>query len=163
MTNATVRTIWAPAAPGVKNRAQLIATAPAGSIVTKIDVRGVLNDITTSVTFAAGSWTSRNHATGLQWGAAGYTPVQITATPVSTGNWLKFADGSDPAAYAFIAEAAQAYIDTSFLAVVERWRGQLYCPVSTDFHWCFGGITALGSSNAWLDSGASELTYATYP
>lgn len=163
MTASSVWSFFTQGGGGSDNSNELLATVPAGAVLTAIDVTGQLSTESASAAYAAAQFEPLNLMTGLQWVTHGGTPETIVNVPVGGGNWLTFAQGFRVPSGIFGGVTSTSYTSFVLQGIVEKWRGQLPNASSVDVYWSFGENAALSDTVNYRAFCAYRVTWATYP
>lgn len=164
MTQGSSAGLWSQGGGGAEDANFLLATVPAGAVLTKVDVQGWFTDESVEYSgVAGGSWTFRNLTSGVQWTQHGVAAVSITATPINVGSWLRLSCGLTVDNSPFDAQSAVANTLADLIGFRERWRGLFYVPSALDLYWSYGENTAASDTINWRTSGSWYVEWATYP
>lgn len=121
-----------------------VATPGNGNYLVEVRCQGILVLPYAGVSIAAGNNATYNLVAGLQYGATGYTPTDVTNGTPGANNWLVWAAGLQPA------DVINDIPGTSPVSIVERvsyaldltWEGLWYFPSGADVYLVVGMDTS---------------------
>lgn len=148
---------------GSTSENELLATMPAGAVLTAVDVKGVLATETASGVYPTTGFTTLNLMTGLQYANHGTSPFTVVNVPVISGNWLTFSEGHEMFTGRIQGQNAVTYDLFDYIYLNERWRGNLALANQTDLWWSFGENTALSDTVNYRAFFSYRVRWALFP
>lgn len=141
----------------------LIATVPAGAVLTKVDVVTIVSSSSGNVTPTINTFVFDTMMTGVQWVNSGAVAPTITTANANGFAWLTFAHDSAIAQKEIDLENAQSYVNFPVFTAEEHWRGQFTVPQAIDVYWSWGQNESLGVTFTGKASGKFYVEWATFP
>lgn len=121
-----------------------VAALGNGNYLTEISCEGLVILPYSNPSVAAGNWPTYNLVAGLQYGAPGYTPTDVTNGTPGSNTWITWSNGLPPV------HEITDWAGTSPVLTMERatyglnikWRGLWYFPSGADIYLVIGMDTS---------------------